>query len=248
MNNQRRIIGILATVALGGVTGCPSPNIYGTARTTPKGELSHTVSLDSYGVSEAEIKDEENSTSASGVIILPPSYTLHYGATDNIEVGFRVANMSSIGADGKFNFLKGNTLDLAVDPGFQWFRATTSSSTSDGSSESTTYNTVFAHLPLLMDLNLGESFSLVATTGIMYGLLIGADSSDLSFLGYGLSGRLGLGFNVRFSKKFAIQPEVTVFKSFEEDGTIMYSAGLGFNFGHLPQFGASSSVSDGEKL
>ena len=49
-------------------------------------------------------------------------------------------------------------------------------------------------------------------------------------------GRLGVGFNIRVSNGFAMQPEVTFLRTFEESASLLYMFGIGFNFGSLPSF------------
>jgi hypothetical protein len=236
MDNRWNVLGPIVGLGLIlNLTGCPNPNTYGTPRTTPPGRVSHSIAVEAIGAH-----------GGGGSIDLPtgPTYTLRVGATDNFDVGFRVANMSTLGADAKFNFLKG-AFDIAIDPGVQAFYYSVGTSSSDGTSAKTSLSGAYLHLPLLFGANLSESVTLVPTIGIMYG--IASSSSTVSSPdenesvkasgNTGLIGRLGLGANFRLGQSFAMQPEVTVMKSFKQGAEgVLYLAGLGFNFGALPDF------------
>ena len=52
----------------------------------------------------------------------------------------------------------------------------------------------------------------------------------------GFLGRLGGGVNIRVSKKFSIQPEVTFMRAFNDSSALFWMAGLGFNVGAQPDY------------
>src|SRR3954465_1617199 len=93
-------VGVLAVLA-----GCPNPNVYGTPRTIPKGTSQHTVAAEGLGV--------------VGVDKVPvlPTYQYRAGLRDDVDMGFRIANLTSLGFDVKWNFYR-EKVDLAVVPGF----------------------------------------------------------------------------------------------------------------------------------
>ena len=222
--------------ALGLLTsGCPNPNTYGTPRTIPKGKVAHTIAAEGIGyrltrreqyVSESEPRD------VATTLPVMPSYMLRVGIVDRLDFGFRAANFTSLGVDLKANFLRTPSFDMAIDPMVQWAFAV----------DSTHF-----HLPLLLGLNLSDSFSIVATPGIMYATSSLDYEDDLSELKQlmgttGLSMRFGLGFDARVSKKFAIHPEVTFLRAVNpptdtvfKDVTI-FVFGVGFNIGALPDY------------
>ncbi len=217
------------------LTGCPNPNIYGTPRTTPAGKISHSIAAEAIGY---------KSDSGGGTLPTMPTYTLRIGATDNLDIGVRISNSSTLGFDGKFNFLKTRSFDMAVDPGAQFFYFS-SSDTSGTSSSSATIMGTYLHLPLLFGVNLGSSVTLMPTAGIMYGMMSGSSTTSSSSgsdsvkadSNLGLIGRFGLGVNLRILNGFAMQPEFTVMKFFKDDASgYLYLAGLGFNFGALPGY------------
>jgi hypothetical protein len=223
------------------VTGCPNPNTYGTPRTVRPGKLSHSIAAEWVGWSFKErVEDPETGevlqeAEVSGSIIAPPTYTLRLGVADTVDVGFRAANLSSLGADVKWNFAKSEFFDAAIDPGAQWLNVG--------------FDVVHLHAPVLIGFNFSEAVSLVLSPGVMYGVSsfdTGEDDLDNELnelLGAdGLYGRLGVGFDFRFTKRFAVHPEVTFLRSFSQDddtqleGALTYMFGIGFNFGNLPDF------------
>jgi hypothetical protein len=217
-------------------TGCPNPNIYGTPRTVPKGKVAHIIAAEGIGyrltrraayVSESEPRD------ISTAIPVLPSYQLRVGIVDRLDFGFRAANFSSLGLDLKINFLRTPSFDMSIDPMVQWAGLVT--------------DTTHYHLPLLLGINLSDSFSIVATPGIMYatsGLDKNRDLAEIEQLmgTTGLSARFGLGFNARVSPKFAIQPELTFLRALnpptdtEFENVTLFIFGVGFNIGNLPDF------------
>ena len=62
----------------------------------------------------------------------------------------------------------------------------------------------------------------------------------------GLFARFGIGFDFRLSPPFALHPEVTAMRSFGDDPDLIYMAGFGFSFGHLPSFGDQADPPDRE--
>jgi hypothetical protein len=226
---------VAAGACLLGTTGCPNPNTYGTPRTVPAGHLSHSIAAEAIGA---------HGGSTSVDLPTAPTYTMRIGAADSVDIGVRVANLTTLGADVKWNFLKGG-LDLAVAPGAQFFYYSTGNS-GNANSASASISGTYLHLPLLIGANVSEHVTLVPTIGIMYGV-VGGSSSVTSSDGSnesvkassntGIIGRLGFGADFRVSAKFALHPEFTFMKSFREGAEgFVYLAGLGFNFGTLPDY------------
>ncbi|MCA9628784.1 MAG: hypothetical protein KC766_13995 [Myxococcales bacterium] len=179
------------------------------------------------------MEDSDGNVSTSDTsheVPLPPSFMLRYGATDDIDLGFHVYNFVSPGFDAKFNFLR-DAVDVALDPGVQVYR---------GSSDETDFSVVYAHLPLILDLNFNSSISMVLAPGITYAYSSLDTSTDTIFTDInsnsGLIARAGIGFDFRVSKRFALHPEVTFLRALNDSNWTTYVAGLGFNFGHLPSF------------
>jgi hypothetical protein len=164
-------------------------------------------------------------TPRDGVRALPtlPSYQLRYGAFENTDVGVRLANLATLGIDLKHNFVEDEVIDLAIDPMLQI-------TYDPGAWGSRQRVPLYGHLPILIDLNLSPSLTLVFSPGGMFALA----ESDIS----GPYARLGVGLNVRTSKRFAVQPELTVLHTLHrQEGSPpqMYFASLGFHYGSLPE-------------
>jgi hypothetical protein len=234
-------LGLAAAGALV-LSGCPNPNTYGTPRTTPAGKLSHTIAAEGLGYKvKTGCTPGTCPVEESGSVPLPPTYQLRVGLMDQLDLGARVANMTSLGLDIKWNFLKSEVFDVAIDPGFQFFQVSATTLDSSGRSVSASTNVVYLHGPLLLGLNAGKMFSVVLTPGVTYGLL-SADINSSEGVGAaqttsGLLGRLGIGLDFRIFDSFAIHPEVTFMKSFDDSSdNLLYIFGLGFNFGHLPDY------------
>ena len=237
-------IGVAAALC----TGCPNPNTYGTPRTTPVGKISHTVAAEGFryavGVprTTTDAAGNPTTTTVENSATLPnaPTYQLRVGVLDSLDIGARISNMTSFGADVKWNFIKSDMFDLAIDPGFQVFHIGASSG---GTSSS--FTEFYGHAPLILGINVADSVTIVPTVGVTYGLSSAsttsteADSSAAASID-GLMFRGGLGFNFRISPKFAMQPELTYLKFLNgtNDPDISWVIfGLGFNFGALPEYG-----------
>ena len=222
-------------------TGCPNPNIYATPRTTPVGKVAHTFAGEavrvSYEITEtvqqsaeptgpnAEITVDENFNSPTG-----PSYHLRVGIAEDFDIGFKVNNLSSVGADAKWNFYKSNAFDMAVDPGIQHFPLGLLSVT-------------YYHLPVILGLNFNEQVSLVGTPGISFATVSTPDDALSSGIEQALAidgamARFGLGVNFRVSENFAIQPEATLIRGIDtSDSSVTWVLlGIGFNVFNLPDF------------
>jgi hypothetical protein len=227
-------LGLLGLAALV-CTGCPNPQTYGTPRTTPAGKLSHSVAVEAIGISATDGEtDEEVSATAPNL----PTYTLRIGLADQLDMGVRAANMSSIGADLKWNFIKSEVFDMAIDPGFQFASLTVGE-------VSTTL--IYSHVPLLLGINAGETLTIVPTVGVSHGFATTSVAQDSASGSTGLMARFGLGLDIRVGKRFALHPEFTALKIVDDesgDEGLIYFMGLGFNFGNLPNYGAGAPADE----
>jgi hypothetical protein len=224
MNLQwTRPLACLALVAAV-TTGCPSPSIYGTARTIPRGTVQHTLAAEVIGAG------------VSGhTLVFPtaPTYQLRIGVADNVDLGLRLGNLTMPGVDAKINLLRG-AFDLAIDPGIQGMFIATSD---EG------VGFMYINLPVVLGFNLSRNFSLIATPGAAYAVAFGSSSrsssgsstSATTYNGSGFIPRLGLGANIRISNTFAIQPEFTGYYNID-NSAVIFTAGLGFIFGSQPDF------------
>ncbi len=218
----RPLIGLALVGAF--TTGCPSPSIYGTARTLPRGTVQHTLAAEIIGVS-----------GGGDTLVIPtaPTYQLRIGVADSVDLGFRLGNLTMPGADVKINFVRG-AFDLAIDPGLQGMFIATSD---EG------VGFLYFNLPLILGFNLSRMFSLIATPGVAYAVGFGSVSSSSSgsstsataYNGSGFIPRLGLGANIRATSNFAIQPEFTGYYNVD-NSALVFTFGVGFVFGAQPDF------------
>jgi hypothetical protein len=228
MRGRSSLVGLVGLAGLV-CTACPNPNTFTTARTVPVGEVSHSLSIETIGYfpSDEAVPDEGETEVYNTILPTPPSYTARIGVAEQAEVGLHFSHLSSIGADFKWNPVRSEAFDLAIDPGGNFgFIA-------GGGSSAFLY---YLQLPVLLDLNLSPSTSIVFSPGMAYYGATGSVDSDFASDGVVLA-RVGLGFDFRTSKKFAVHPEVTVMLPLEDEFGMMFLGGIGFNFGSLPDFG-----------
>lgn len=225
-------LGALGTIAAL-CTGCPNPQTYGTPRTTPAGKIQHSVAAEGIGAS-----------TDAGSFTVPnvPTYTLRVGVADSVDIGARIANLTSIGADVKWNFIKSESFDMAIDPGFQFFRLGGTSSDGMGNSVDASVSVLYLNAPLMFGINVSDAVTIVPTAGITYGWanseVSSNDETDAASGSTGVMLRPGIGFNFRISERFALHPEITFLKPLKDQSTgLLYVFGLGFNFGNLPKYG-----------
>lgn len=216
-------------------SGCPDPNIYGTPRTTPVGKLSQVAALQvAHHRADATAQDR----AINATTLLPPMYQLRLGVLDTVDVGIRVALLSSLGADVKWNFVRTDVFDMAVDPSIQaaWWDACTTDDEPHGQ--------VYGNLPLLLGINATDALSIVPTVGVTYGCTQATRAfpsspvSEARIRGWML--RVGWGLDFRVTPKLAFHPEVTYLSylgSNSEPAISWLAVGLGVRFGALPHQG-----------
>jgi hypothetical protein len=216
----RPLTGLALVGAL--TTGCPSPSIYGTARTIPRGTIQHTLAAEVIGAGVS-----------GSTVVFPtaPTYQLRIGVADNVDLGLRLGNLTMPGMDVKINLLRG-AFDLAIDPGIQGMFIATSD---EG------VGFMYLNLPAVLGFNLSRNFSLIATPGFAYAVAFGSTRSSTSstsattYNGSGFIPRLGIGANIRISNAFALQPEFTGYYNVD-NSAVIFTFGLGFIFGAQPDF------------
>lgn len=204
------------------LAGCPDPNMYATPRTVPAGGVAVSIAPEVVGL-------HGSSGSGSDVSFdypTAPTVAVRVGLADQVDIGMRAVNLSSFGADLKYNFLRTKYFDMAVDPGAQ---------VGDLPVTPNIFLSWFT-IPMPIGINFDKHVSLVVTPGIMYGLFSVTDSDQNATAASGAIGTLGLGVDLRFARKFAMHPMVTAMRPFSESSGFVYMAGLGFNFGELPSF------------
>nr|MBK7067816.1 hypothetical protein [Deltaproteobacteria bacterium] len=201
----------LAGLALVGAltTGCPSPSIYGTARTIPQGTIQHTLAVE---VIAPPVAGRPSSTERPhlpaphrrrgerrpGTAPGQPLDARHGREDQPPPRGLRPRHRARRPGD-----LHRGLGD--VGGGF-----------------------LYLNLPLVLGFNLSRNFSLIATPGVAYAVVFGTVSSSssstsaTSYSGSGFMPRLGLGANIRISNAFALQPEFTGLLQLRQRGRALH--------------------------
>ena len=231
-------IGFLAASFLG-LVGCANPNTYTTPRTIGAWHFQNSIALEAAGAYTPAAPSIDVPAAESETDLVPPTYTLRLGLGRSWEIGARIGNLSSLGGDLKWNFLRSSLIDLAIDPAFQVYEVTPN----DSNGISTTFS--FYHVPLLVGVNLSRRASLVFTPGVSWGFASGGSERftnglhDGSNTSTGALGRFGVGVDLRMWPGVALHPEVTFLRrlgSSDYPKTILYVVGLGINFGAMPNY------------
>jgi hypothetical protein len=226
----RAVVGLLASLTL---LGCPNPNTYGTPRTIPPGSGQHTLAVEGLYVNGRAPVVDAGATTIQRVddgFPMAPTYQYRHGVADTVDFGIRVTNLSGFGADVKWNFVRG-VVDLALDPGAQWVYL--------ASSRTGELNAFFLHAPLLVGVNVTRRVAIVVTPGAVVALEAGrstpAPTRGAIVTSGGVLARLGLGVNVRVGRLFAMMPEVTAMRAFNDTQGVIVVGGLGLKMGAQPR-------------
>jgi hypothetical protein len=199
-----------------GLAGCLNPNLYTTPRATPVGRSA--VVLAPQLVNQG--KRRQNFGTAFGV---------RFGVVPRLDAGIRF-NLGSLAADVKWNAIRSQYFDLALDAGVEVLP-----------------QAQYGHLPLLLGFNVADDVTLLANTGMTFGTGEEPEpfgDSSTTDPPYGFEPvpagspfvRGGLGAQVRFTPTFAVQPEVTALYYFGANQYVRnyYAGGLAFIWGRTP--------------
>jgi hypothetical protein len=203
-------------LGLGACGGCASPNLYTTPRATPVGKFNSVVA-------PQLVRRLDPRTETFSVLL-----GARLGLAKRLDLGVRT-NFASVGADIKWNAVRTDFFDLALDGGVQVLP-----------------ETLYVDMPILAGFNLSEDFSLLASTGITLGngeqpSMNSRETFDDGIRNHPPAGRVlirgGLGAQLRFAPRFAVVPEFTYLGPLDggRTGTSEFiSVGLGFCFGMHP--------------
>ena len=218
-------LGLLSAAALA-LLGCPNANTYGTPRTVDPGDAQHTVSLEA-----VHLRGTTGSTETNVTLPTLPSYQVRFGVADRVDVGVRVPNLSTLGADMKWNFLRGD-VDMAVQPGVQGLLLGK-------------LGVIYLHGGLPVGFNFSSTTTFVVTPGLSYAFAFGpnpADGQDGVVGGGGALARLSLAMAFRIGgkpgkpPKLTLVPEVTAMRALFATEALFVVPGLGFQFGGSPDY------------
>ena len=208
----------------GALLGCPNPNTYGTPRTVPAGQGQHTIAAEAIYVSSRSGGD--GSPRETEGLPMFPTYQYRHGLTDTLDIGARAPNLSGLGVDLKWNFVRGR-FDLAIDPGAQWAYVPVG----DG------FHVFYLHAPLLAGFNVTRRVTIVLTPGAVFAVEAGKPPPvrhTLITQGSSVLGRLGVGLNLRLGRHFALMPEVTAMRAFNDTAGVVVVGGIGIKLGAQP--------------
>jgi hypothetical protein len=212
------------------LSGCPNPNTYGTPRTVPAGKVQIVAALEGVGISESAPNGNGGTTTTSAYAPTLPTVGVRIGLTDEVDLGLRISQLSSLQGDVKINFLKSQVFDMAVAPGVQGAYVGTIN-TGNGS---TSLGLVYLNLPLILGINFSHATTLVLTPGFTYLLATASVDNGSGSSAYASGSaplaRMGVGFNARIGNVLAIQPEVTLLKGFNSADATIWNFGVGFAF------------------
>jgi len=202
------------------LAGCANPNLYATARTLPRGAVQHTLAIEGVGA-----------ITSAGSAYLPtlPTYQLRVGVARRVDVGVRLANLTSLGVDGRVALLRG-TVDVAIAPGLQGAWAPFSAGSP---------GLVYGQVPVLVGLHPHRRVTVVLSAGAGFGWVIGESDSlantaraeahrDATDAGWVM--RAGIGAQLRVTPRFALHPEVTALVTPDTGRTVLFT-GVGLQWG-----------------
>jgi hypothetical protein len=209
-------LAFLGLFAIACLTGCPNPNLYGTTKTVAPGRVQHTVAIEAIGAT---------SGTASGTLPTLPTYEARIGLAERVDLGLRVANITSLQLNSRIRFLDG-TVSMATQPSLTGTRVSAGDATA---------TIGYLDVPLIVALKASESLTLVASPGAGVAFSTADVSGDHKYAAQGNAGyaRFGVGLNVRVSEGFALHPEVTAMK-FADSSAVLFTPGLGLQFGSIP--------------
>jgi hypothetical protein len=209
--------------------GCPNANTYTAPRTLSPGDVQAILSPEALGF---RFRRGSGSSALGGTPTLP-SFGLRYGLADRLEIGARLSSLFSPAVDLKWLLLRGS-VDVALDPAAQYLFLYAS-----GPPDSTE-SVLLLQGPVLVGFNLSSTLTLVASAGAGYALatprITTASDSEFASGAGGALARLGFGVDIRTGRRFALHPEVTVVRVFDDAQTYMGVLGVGFNFGSMPDY------------
>jgi hypothetical protein len=227
---------IVKALALAGLlSGCPAAQSFTTARTLPPGEIQHTVAVEWLGVdyqnSECETMPESCFDPVGYPAIPWPAYLVRYGANDFLELGGKLSTAGLITAEFKFQLLRSEYFDFALDPNVSFTPGTAVVGIREGGIDAAF---TYLSLPILMSVNLGD-FTATFAPRFSYLLLFSSSRSIVD----GLFGGGGV------SVEYRVSDVVSIVAGFDYQLLVLsaaaasanfFSAGLGISFGAQPDY------------
>jgi hypothetical protein len=210
------------------LSGCLSPSTYTVPRTLDPGEKQATLAPELFAYNY-----KSNTGSMLGATLVAPSVGVRFGVSDGVEVGARLSSLFSPTIDGKIQLVRG-TVDVAIDPGAQFLYFSV-----QGSPQTQVLLALYG--PVLVGVNLSPSVTIVTSPGVGYELATprltqSNNKAEIAAGARGFAGRIGFGVDIRTGRHFALHPEVTFMRVFDDAQTFMGVVGLGLNMGAMPDY------------
>lgn len=228
------------------VSGCYTPgyNTYATPRTTPERKITAGAHVQVAGFS-GEMAGQKNQSYFAPTL---PGVSGRVGLGERWDTGFRAglgygffgASALNLGVDLKWHVLPGEALDLALNPAFRYTALNENIVDEDGYVKNDGLNHWELDAPVLAGINLSETIIVVVSPGVVLGWYsppaVPFDHAVRGRMVDGIAPRVGVGLHARLEDKLAIQPEATfVYSNEEGNRRMIYTFGVGFQFGRLPK-------------
>lgn len=200
---MRKLLGLVPALVL--LAGCPSFSTMGTARTLPKGKTQFHV-----GMGGQQLRDWSVESSGTLETITLPAFEfgVSHAVTDRAEVGGKIWFMGAE-LNSKFQLLRSEAptsgIDLALGPGVSFYPL----SGENNAGQTRSGGVVFAHLPLLVGINIGGGSQLVITPRLSntFAWASAAGSSSTASI-FWAGGSLGVAWKV--TEGFFVLPELSM--------------------------------------
>ena len=215
----------LAVLLIGGLTACPSPTIYHTAKPIAAGQNEITIAPNLAGFIFPDV--ETGAGTVDGLNITAPGagVAFRHGIDESMDFGIKwsTSNPISLTADLNFALLNTGSLVLSIDPTITpvYFSA----------GDASTFM-LWVTVPVLFDILSTDATALTVglVPGIIYGSVSGASGDDrVSVDGFEYGGGAMVGFKARLGETFSMMPTGTIMYWMDSEW-ITYTIGLGFMF------------------
>jgi hypothetical protein len=200
---MQKLLAVIPAVIL--LAGCPSFTTMGTARTTPLGKTQLYVATGGVQLRDWRLQDSAGSTGTLESVGLPQfEIGVRHGVSDTVEVGGKIWFLGAE-LDSKFQLLRspgeGSGIDVALAPALSLYPFTAE----DSSGADVQAIFAWAHLPLLVGVNIGGGSQLVIGPRLSDMIVsAGGETTNVFWAG----GSLGLA--LKMGPTFRILPEVSI--------------------------------------
>jgi hypothetical protein len=218
-----------------GVCGlaCSVPRAYQSPRTTPPGQISHSLAFDvGQGFFEEDRREEEILIAPEGQN--PAVYTMRVGLAERWEVAGSLGTLL-LATELKWNFLRSPSWDAALAPRAQYYEPLAFSGD--------TRTLLTLSLPVPIAFNVSREVSFIASPALAYAAGQTPGERDEEFGprspargDHGLVAAAALDVQLRATSRLAFQPGVTVYRRLPQR-ELRWQLGVAFGWGRMPFYG-----------